>query len=242
MSARTHGRWAVAAAAAALLYCVAAFAQTIISVRAGLLNDTAGCVLLEGKHIEYQPTHVIHLRPHQQLRTEDGHAEVLLGPEIFLRMGFESKIEMVSTDLTAPQVRLLSGSALIDANGLTDQCPVSVMVGRTEIRLVKKGLYRIEAPESGPAVLMVWNGQAIVVGADRKKAIPERHAVELAENLQSFVVRRAERSKEDPLDTWSRERSSEIAQVNGELLRKQAEEDERSDRFRLPTDWGILGH
>lgn len=242
MSAQTHGRLAVAAAALALLLTPAGTpAQIIISVRAGLLNYTDGCVLLEGKHIEYEPTHVVHLLPKQQLRTGDGYAEVLLGPEIFLRIGFESQIEMVSTDLTSPQVRLVKGLALIDANGLTDQGPLSVLVNDNEVRLVKKGLYRIELPKNGPGSLMVWDGQAIVVGTDRKKAIPERHQVELAGNIKDLAARRAERSKDDPLDMWSRERASTIAEVNGEMLRKQAEEDRRDERLRLPTDWGILG-
>jgi hypothetical protein len=240
MPARTYGWLQVAATLTAALCLPAGLpAQTIISVRAGLLNYTEGCVLLDGTHLESKRTRLIHLVPGQHLRTEDGHAEIMLGPEIFLRLGFESEAEMVSTELEAPQVRLWAGSALIDANGLTDQSPVSVLVGNFEVRLVKKGLYRVDMPGKGPQIVTVRNGQALVATENRKKTIPEKHQVELGENIKNLVARRVEHSKKDALDNWNRQRASTIAELNGELLRKQVEEDRHEKDF--PPKWGIWG-
>lgn len=240
MSARTHG-WLPSAGVAIAALCWSALlpAQIVISARAGLLNHATGCVLLDGKHIESKRLRLTHLVPGQRLRTEDGHAEVMLGPEVFFRIGFESELEMVSTDLEAPQIRLYAGSALIDANGLTAREPVSILVGDTEVRLVRKGLYRLDLHQEGPEVLTVWNGRAVVVGGSHEKTIQERNAVELGGNAKSLVPRRVERSSNDALDDWSRERAQAISHINAEMLRKQIE-DEKDEttrgfpRFGLP--------
>jgi hypothetical protein len=242
MPARTTGWFQVAATVTAVLCWRPGLpAQTIISARAGLLNYTQGCVLLDGKHLEAGRPRLIHLVPGQRLRTEDGHAEIMLGPEIFLRLGFESEAEMVSTDLAAPQVRLRGGSALIDANGLTGKNPVAVLVGDNELRLVKKGLYRVDAPKEGPRRITVWDGRAIVMAENRKKTIAENHAAELGENPRNLVARRVEQAKKDALDDWNRERASAIADLNGELLRKQVEADRQEKEFRLSNRVGIWG-
>ena len=242
MPARTH-RLLPFAAALTVVCCLPAEirAQTIISARAGLLNYTDGCVLLDGKHIECRLSRVKHLAPGHLLRTEDGHAEIMLGPEIFLRLGFESEAEMVSTDLAAPQVRLRTGSALIDANGLTDQNPVSLLIDSMEVRLVKKGLYRVDLPSEGPRVLTVRNGQAMVVAENHKKAIPEKHQIELTENAKTLVAHRVEGSRKDALDEWNRERASTIADLNGELLRKLLDQDRQDKDFRMSNKLGIWG-
>jgi len=235
MPVRTYGWWPVAAAAtASFLFLAVSPAQTVISARAGLLNHLSGCVILDGNHIEASRLRLTHLIPGRHLRTEDGHAEVMLGPEVFLRLGFESEIEMVSTDLEAPQVRLLSGSALIDANGLTAREPVSVLLGRHEVRLVKKGLYRLDIPREGPEAVTVWNGRAVVAGDSRERTIRERHAVELGGDVKNLAPRRVLRSKNDALDDWSAERATAIAHINGEMLRKQIEEDHTDKNFGLP--------
>lgn len=235
MPVPTHGWLPLAAVViAALCRSAGAPAQTVISARAGLLNYISGCVLLDGKHIEPGRLRFIHLTPGQNLRTEDGHAEVMLGPEVFLRLGFESELEMVSTDLASPQVRLRGGSVLIDANGLTAREPVSVLVGHGQVRLVRKGLYRLDVPRKGPETLTVWDGRAVIVGESREKIIAEKRAVDLGADVKNLVPRRVERSKSDALDEWSSQRASAIAQVNGDLLRKQLEEDHNDKTFGLP--------
>jgi hypothetical protein len=240
MPARTHGWLRFAAAVTVALYLPADVqAQTVISVRAGLLNDADGCVLLDGKHIEPNRVRLTHLIPGQLLQTESGFAEVMLGPEIFLRLGFWSEAEMISTDLAAPQVRLRTGSAVIDANGLTDQSPVSVLAGNVELRLVKKGLYRVDLPREGPQAVTVWDGQALVVAENGNKTIPQRHEVEFGANPKNLVARRIGNARKDALDNWSRERASAIAELNGELLRKQVEQDRQEKEPRLTNKWGI---
>lgn len=234
MSARTYGwRPFVAVAVASLLLPVLSPAQIVVSVRAGLLNHTSGCVLLDEKHIEPGRLRLTHLIPGQRLRTEDGYAEVMLGPEVFLRLGFGSELEMVSTDLEAPQVLLLNGSALIDANGLTARKPVSVLVADSEVRLVRKGLYRVNIPNQGPETATVWDGRAVVIAGSGEKTLFERHTVELAADGKSLAPRRVERSQNDPLDDWSSERATAIAHINGEMLRRQVDDD-RDKSFGLP--------
>jgi hypothetical protein len=242
MPAQTYRCLQVAAVVAAALYSPAQLlAQTVISARAGLLNFTQGCVLLDGKHIEFSRSRVVHLVPGQRLRTEDGHAEIMLGPQVFLRLGFESEAEMVSTDLAEPQVRLWGGSAMIDADGLTNDGPVTVLAGKAEVRLVKKGLYRVDLPAEGPHGVTVRNGRAVVVIENHKRTIPERHELEIGEEAGQLETRRIGARKEDALDGWNHERASAIAELNGELLRKQLEEDRQEKDMRLWDKLGIWG-
>src|SRR3981081_3809939 len=91
------------------------FAQSVISAHSGLVHYVEGQVLLDGKPVEVKITAFPEIKEGKELRTEDGRAEILLNPGVFLRMGENSAIRMVSNKLSDSRVEFLSGSMIIES-------------------------------------------------------------------------------------------------------------------------------
>src|ERR1700731_2611898 len=91
-----------------------AFAQSVISAHSGLIHYVEGRVLLDGKPVEVSLTAFPEVKQGMELRSEDGRAEVLLNPGVFLRLAENSSIRMVSNKLDDSRVEFLSGSAVIE--------------------------------------------------------------------------------------------------------------------------------
>src|SRR5258705_1387202 len=87
-----------------------AFAQTVISAHSGLIHYAEGRVLLDGKPVEVKITNFPEVKENMELRTEDGRAEVLLNPGVFLRLAENSAVRMVANKLSDTKVEFLSGS------------------------------------------------------------------------------------------------------------------------------------
>jgi len=62
------------------------WAQSVISAHSGVINYTEGTVNLDGKAIRLELTKVSDVKTGQTLAAEDGRAEVLLTPGVFLRL------------------------------------------------------------------------------------------------------------------------------------------------------------
>src|SRR5438132_1143805 len=137
------------------------FGQSVISAHSGLIHYVEGRVLLDGKPVEVKITAFPEIKENMEFRTEDGRAEVLLNPGVFLRLGENSAIRMVSNKLSDSRVEFLVGSAVIESSGDLSQKEdsVAVIYKETIIHLRKKGIYRFD---SDPAQLRVYSGEAEV--------------------------------------------------------------------------------
>src|SRR3981081_4421634 len=94
-----------------------------------------------------------------ELRTEQGRAEVLLTPAVFLRMSERSAIRMVANNLTDTRVELLAGSAILDCEELSSGTSVTLIYRDWNVHFLQKGMYRID---SEPPRLWVRQGEAEV--------------------------------------------------------------------------------
>src|SRR5713226_3902570 len=129
-------------ASAAALFALAglpALAQSVISAHSGLIHYAEGRVLLDGKPVEVKITAFPEIKEGKEFRTEDGRAEVLLNPGVFLRMGENSAIRMVSNKLSDSRVEFLSGSAVVESSGDLAQKDdfVTILYKDTTVRLRK---------------------------------------------------------------------------------------------------------
>src|SRR6266581_3726576 len=138
-----------------------AFAQSVISAHSGLIHYAEGRVLLDGKQVEVKITAFPEIKEQMELRSEDGRAEVLLNPGVFLRMGENTAIRMLSNKLSDSKVEFLSGSMIIESSGDLAQKDdsVSALYKAASVSLRKKGIYRFD---SEPAQLRVTAGEAEV--------------------------------------------------------------------------------
>src|ERR1700678_3263572 len=93
-----------------------ASAQYVISAPAGVVQYVEGRAFLNDQPVEPKFGQFPDIKENQEFRTEEGRAEILLTPGVFLRLGENSSIRMLSTRLVNTRVEVLSGSAIIESN------------------------------------------------------------------------------------------------------------------------------
>jgi len=187
-----------------------AYAQAVISSHSGVLQYVEGRAFLGGKLVEPKFGQFPDIKENQEFRTEDGRAEILLTPGVFLRLGENSSIRMLSTRLVDTRVEVLSGSAIIESTEIPKDNAVQLVYKKDSIQLVKQGLYRLD---SEPAQFSVFEGEAVVTDPSGQLTLrggkrTNLGAVLMAENFD----RKAE--DQDALYRWSDRRASYVAQAN----------------------------
>lgn len=177
----------------------------------GALNYVEGQVSANGQTLTPQSVGHFSLQVGQTLGTGNGHAEVLLTPGTFLRVGPNSQFRMTSIGLADARITLVQGTALIEADQLVKGSHVEVTMGNTSVDLLKKGLYEFTA---NPPSTKVLDGQAEVVDLANRRKIGKHDQVSLANNPNLKKTSFDEKQeKQDELYVWSEARSqSEAAQ------------------------------
>src|ERR1700728_5438476 len=147
-------RFLVAGWSLGVLAAGTACAQYVISSHSGVIQYVEGRAYLADKPIEPKFGQFPDIKENQEFRTEDGRAEILLTPGVFLRIGENSSIRMLSTRLTDTRVEVLSGSAMVECNDVPKDNSIQAIYKGNAIRFEKQGLYRID---SEPARLRVYS-------------------------------------------------------------------------------------
>src|ERR1051325_12102268 len=91
-------RWLVALSLAAIA-AIPALAQTVIGAKSGVINWVEGDVFLADKPYVMQPSQFGEVKETMVFRTEEGRAEILLPPGVFLRLGEKASFKMISNRL-----------------------------------------------------------------------------------------------------------------------------------------------
>lgn len=172
------------------------------------------------------------------VRTEDtGRLEALLNPGSYLRLAENSEMEFIDASLDNLRVKLVKGTAIIEATGgggvkmLTE-----VVTPQTKIAIVKTGLYRVNVTASGGTELFVRKGEARV-GTDTlvtvkggKKAFATGGVAEVA---------KFDKKMEDSFDFWSKSRAETLIAANGRLSGRLADAIYNSGYRPLRTGTGL---
>lgn len=188
----------------------AAFAQTVISAHSGLIHYVEGRVLLDGKPVEVKITSFPEVKENMELRTEDGRAEVLLNPGVFLRLAENSSVRMVANKLSDTRVEFLSGSALIESSRELAQKEnfVSILYKGSTAHLRKSGIYRFD---SEPAQFRVYSGEAELESGSNVLIVRSGKLV----SLDGLVAVEKFNPKDgDELSRWSQRRAEYISMAN----------------------------
>jgi len=196
---------------AAVLFAVSAVsfpvrAQSVISTHSGVVYFFEGSVWLGDQRLEQKFGKFPDVGAGRELRTEEGRAEVLLTPGMFLRLGENSRIRMISCSLADTRVELLSGSAIVEAKDPAPNTSAVVIYKGWQLRVPQRGIYRIDAE---PPQLHVFKGEAEVLSADNKEpvAVKEEQTLPLAAVL---VPEQAPAALGDAFDRWAMERSQAV--------------------------------
>ncbi len=144
----------------------------------GTLNYVEGQVSVQGQAETPKSVGSTYLGPNQEMQTQDGNAEMLLTPGVYLRMGHNSAVTMISPGLADTQVELTKGSAMLEVDELFKQNNLSVATGNSRTQIEKQGLYDFNMQ---PASVKVLEGKAIVTVDDRHLSMGKGHEALLAE-------------------------------------------------------------
>jgi hypothetical protein len=197
--------------------CVPAFGA--IPAHPGTVNYIEGSASLAGQSINDHSVGTAELNPGQVLSTEQGKAEILLTPGVFLRLDDESAVKMVSPDLGYTAVEIQRGRATVEVDQIYPQNNIQVINRGVATQLLKVGLYEFDADRDNA---MVFQGEAAVHENNRWVVLKAHHdlAVAAADNQkpQKFDTHAAE----DELYNWSSLRSEYLAQANAQIAGEYA--------------------
>lgn len=185
--------------------------------RPGTVNYAEGQVTANGQTIGAKQIGSTEVAPGQLLETQDGKAEMLLTPGVFLRLGDHSAVRMVSPSLTDTRVELVRGTAMLEAAQVEKENHLDVMTGGANTLIQKHGIYSFKANQP---MVAVYEGEAEVQQNDHTTELHK--GKELAVGVanaglkpQKFDVKQSEEN--DPLYSWSKLRSEYVAEANMSL-------------------------
>lgn len=184
-------------------------AQAVVSAHSGVVNFSEGSVLLDDQPLNQQFGAFPAIREGSTLRTEDGRAEILLTPGVFLRIDHRSSVRLVSNALSNTRVEFLQGSAILDSNDAVPGNSVVLIYKSYELRFPKPGVYRLD---SEPGVFETYTGEAqITPQGETPQTIDESHQFFFGIGMQT---RKFGDGAVDQFSEWARNRAETIAADN----------------------------
>ncbi len=210
---RQYKRFVGLLAASILLAIPAAAAASAIP---GTLNYVEGQVSVAGQTVSSQAVGSTQVQPNQVLETGNGRAELLLTPGVFLRVGDNSAVRLVSPDLANTRVEVLRGQAIVEVAELFKDNNLWVMMNGASTRLNKQGLYAFNADSQ---LVQVFDGKATVEQNDRNKDLGKGRELALngAWKVAHFDTKTG--AAQDPLYAWSNLRSEYEAEASMQSAR-----------------------
>jgi hypothetical protein len=178
----------------------------------GTLNYVEGQVSVQGQVETPKSVGSTYLAPDQEIQTQNGNAEMLLTPGVYLRLGHNSAVTMISPGLANTQVELSKGSAMLEVDELFKQNNLSVVTDNSTTEIEKQGLYAFSAQ---PGSVKVLDGKAVVTEDDRHLSLKKGHEALLAAG-QAPVQKKFDKQafENDPLYRWSMLRSDYATESN----------------------------
>ncbi len=203
-----------------------AFGQNTISARPGTLNYVEGQASIEGQAINANSVGQAQLEAGQYIATANGKAEVLLTPGVFLRLGNDTTVRMISPNLTHTEVTVVQGRATLEVDQIYKQNNLLVNQKGGQTQILKNGFYEFNATDS---TMRVFNGEAAVYPGDNHdtnvKPIKVKEDRQLLLNGESSSPRKFDSKQtqaHDDLYAWSDLRSQYLGDANLNLAETYA--------------------
>jgi len=161
----------------------------------------------------------------QVIATANGKAEILLTPGIFLRLGSNSTVRMVSPNLAHTEVRLERGRANVEVDQIYKQNTVLIDLPNGQTQLLQNGLYAFDADASS---VRVFDGKAAVYPGQNFqsniKPIDVKGGRQLVLTGEPIKPQRFDKNqaKNDELYRWSGLRSAYLGDANIDLASEYA--------------------
>jgi len=188
--------------------------RRVIMARAGGVNSVSGHVMWSRAGLEPQL-----LTAQDDLNAGDivetginSQVEVLLNPGSYFRLADESKFTLVDNSLDNLLVKLIKGSAIIEATGPDDvRFQINVEAGNQKLAIARSGIYRLNV-SANSTELLVRKGRVILPNGE---LIKSGKKVSFAGGAP--LVAKLEKTDVDAFDLWSKQRAEMLAQANRKL-------------------------
>jgi hypothetical protein len=179
----------------------------------GSVNYVEGQVSLNGTSLNSKSVGSTEVGANQLLETGHGKAEILLTPGVFLRVGDNSAIRMVSPELTNTQVEIAKGRAVLEVTQLLKNNQLVVRDDGAVTTIEKNGIYAFNAD---PPQVRVFDGKATVTVVDNDTSVELKKGKEVSLNgsLNAEKFDRKAAEKQDPLYQWSSVRAQYLEQAS----------------------------
>lgn len=181
----------------------------------GTLNYVEGEASIGALKLDSKSVGSTELEKGQLLTTTDGKAEVLLTPGVFLRLGANSTVKMISPTLTDTEVHLEKGHAMIEVAEIHPENDLRVVAGGATVRMLKTGLYDVDLNQGE---LRVFDGKAETLEGDQHTEVGGGHKLALSDNPDDQRLKTKKFNKKSYEDgdlyRWSSLRSSYVAEAN----------------------------
>ncbi len=178
----------------------------------GTVNYIEGQVNLNGVTTTSKAVGEAVLGPGQTLNVGQGKAEILLTPGVFLRVGDNSQVKMVTAGLADTTLEVVKGEAMVEVAQLFKESRLNILDHGVTTRIEKNGLYAFNA--DSPRVGVV-EGKAQLEGAGKPRTLDKGHEALLADGqVQKPTDLEKNALENDPLYRWSAVRSDYESQAN----------------------------
>jgi len=189
----------------------------VISAKAGGINAITGQADVHPKgESDWQQLSITDdLDSGDRVRTaNDGRVEILLNPGSYLRVGGDSEVELLNNTLANLEVRLLRGTAIVEATGADGlELNINISTPHTKLAIVRQGLYRLNVIPNDATELIVRKGR-VILSDSHTKVKGGNKVVFSATNVSVAELTKEEKKAKDDIDNWSKERAETLAQAN----------------------------
>ena len=188
------------------------------SAMPGTLNYVEGQASIGNQVLDSKAVGDTELQAGQTLSTQNGKAEILLTPGVYLRLGSNSSVSMVSPSLTNTELALNQGQAMLEVDEVHSENNIHITQSGANTRVLKTGLYQFDATNYD---VRVFDGKAKVVADDQEVTVKGGHELTLNTEgkLKAHGFDKKEVAERDDLYRWSSLRSQYLSDANVETAR-----------------------
>lgn len=207
----------------AIILCCSAvnLAQTqnrekfVISAKAGGINAVTGEASVARGDDWQQLMITDDLDAGDKVRTAfDGRVEILLNPGSYLRLGGNSEVELSNNALDNLEVRLLRGTAIVEATGMDGlELNINISTPHTKLAIVRQGLYRLNVVPGDNTELIVRKGRVILQDTHTKVKGGNK-VIFNATQVSVAKLTKEEKKRAEDVDVWSKHRAETLAKAN----------------------------
>ena len=185
----------------------------VVSAKAGVVNLAEGDARVIRARPFAMPETLIsgdELQSGDTVKTgKDGRAEILLNPGCYLRLGEQSEFVFLFDSFTSDKLKLLRGSAVLEASAIDSS--ITVETPKASFEIARDGLYRFNVGADGRAEVAVRKGRVLVGVTTIKEG--KRAVVEGG----TAAIARLNKRDMDALDEWSKDRAKSLIALNSGL-------------------------